>query len=288
MKRILLLACATLITSYISAQNVTGNWQGIMTHPADTAGFTDNYAFWLNIEQEGDEIVGHSRVELANSKNFAVMNFKGAFKNNHLNIVEKSWEESYMQDGMFINWCLKQMSLIYTWEDSTESLRGIWTSKEEGCGPGEIYVHRSRKEFNKRTAQSHDYITFSQFKQKLRTGETVLNTKVILPEVTFEAYKSALISEARPILRELKDVMNEYPKIKIDVLGHTGNLGSDQYNLTLSLARAKTVKDFLAKMGISESRLHFHGFGESRPVATNATEEGRRKNRRIEFEVFSE
>lgn len=287
MKKLVLFLFVAL-TGNVFAQNVTGNWHGIMTHPTDTAGFTDNYAFWLNIEQDGNEITGQSRVEMASSKNFAVMNFKGVFKNKHLDIIEKSWEESYMQDGMFINWCLKRMSLIYAWEDSTESLRGIWTSKEEGCGPGEIYVHRTKKEFNNRTAQSHDYITFVQFKQKVRDGEDVLNAKVILPEVTFEAYKANLIAEARPILKELKEVLVDYPNIKIDILGHTGNLGSDQYNLTLSLSRARTVKDYLAKMGIAESRLHFHGFGESRPVATNATEEGRRKNRRIEFEIFAQ
>lgn len=270
------------------SQNVTGNWQGIMTHPNDTAGFTDNYAFWLYIEQEGSDISGQSRVEMANSKNFSVLNFKGSFKNNHLSIKETSWEESYMQDGMYINWCQKMMTLIYTWEDSTESLRGIWTSNEPDCGPGEIYVHRTGKEFSRTTSQSHDYITFSEFKDKLRKGESVLGVKVILPEVTFEAYQAHLIPEARPVLKELKDLLMEYENIRIDILGHTGNLGSDQYNLTLSHTRAKTVKDFLAKLGISESRLHFHGFGESRPIATNTTEEGRRQNRRIEFEVFAE
>jgi outer membrane protein OmpA-like peptidoglycan-associated protein len=286
MKRAVL-AILTLATFSVLGQNVTGHWQGILTHPNDTIGFTNNYTFFLNIEQEGDEVSGYSRIEMANSKNFSVMQFEGTFSNNHMDFTETAWEESHMGKGLFINWCLKRISLIYTWEDSTESMRGIWSSNSE-CGPGEIYVHRSEKEFNARTAQSHNYISFQEFKMRIRKDESVLNTKVILPTVTFEANQAHLIKEARPALKELKEILVENPKIKIDIHGHTGNIGHDQFNLTLSLQRAKTVKDFLAKMGISESRLHFHGFGESRPVADNSTEDGRRKNRRIEFEVFSE
>ncbi|MCB9225334.1 MAG: OmpA family protein [Crocinitomicaceae bacterium] len=282
-----LLIFSLIITSISFSQTVTGHWQGILTHPNDTAGFTDNYAFYLNIEQEGNDITGMSRIELANSKNFSVMLFKGTFQHGQLSLTETDWDESYMQEGMYINWCLKRATLIYTWEDSTESLRGIWSSSPE-CGPGEIYVHRSPKEFNRRTAQHHNYITFSELKKRMKNGESVLNQKVILPEVTFEANQSKILPGSRPILKELKELMDTHPNLKIDILGHTGNLGNDQFNLTLSLQRAKTVKDYLAKMGISESRLQYHGFGESRPVADNGTEDGRSKNRRIEFEIVAE
>jgi outer membrane protein OmpA-like peptidoglycan-associated protein len=224
---------------------------------------------------------------MANSKNFSVMKIEGTFQHGQLSLEETAWEESHMGKGIYINWCLKRATLIYAWEDSTESLRGIWSSSPE-CGPGEIYVHRSPKEFNKRTAESHDYITFSDFKKRLRNGESVLHQKVILPEVTFDANQAKILSSSRAILKELKEQLDKYPKIRIDILGHTGNLGNDQFNLTLSLQRAKKVKDYLAKMGVSESRLNYHGFGESRPVADNGTEEGRRKNRRIEFEVVAE
>ncbi|UKN01066.1 OmpA family protein [Paracrocinitomix mangrovi] len=288
MKNILLLF-GLFTFGNLFGQNITGNWQGIMTHPKDTGTFfTDNFAFWLNIEQEGDTIIGQSRTEMGNSKNFCVMNFKGAFQNGHMTIIETSWEESYMQDNVYIHWCLKRVSLIYTFEDSTETLRGLWTSTEEGCGPGEIYLHRSIKEFNDRTSSSHDYVTFAEFKRKLRMGESVKGLKVVLSEVVFDFNEAKLLPKSRAILKELKEIMDKYPGLKLDIIGHTGNLGSDRFNLTLSLQRAKTVKDFLVKMGISESRFQYHGFGESRPIATNTTDEGRRKNRRIEFEVFSE
>lgn len=290
MKKILfILTCALGVSSY-GQQNITGNWQGILTHPYDTAGYLENYAFFLHVEQEGDSIVGQSRIEMGTSQNFAVWNFKGLFKSGHLAIAEISWEESRMQDGMFINWCQKKINLIYTWEDSTESLRGIWIAfmSDQDCGSGEIYVHRSSKEFNSRTAESHDYITFAEFRSRLKDGQSVKNLRVILPEVTFDAYSSNLLPDSKKKLQELRDILNEYPNIQIDIFGHTGNLGSDQYNLTLSRSRAKVVRAYLSLIGVKESRIRFHGFGESRPVDTNTTEDGRRKNRRIEFEVVSE
>ena len=290
MKRLLLLL--TLATSFFaqSQANISGNWQGILTHPYDTSGYLENYAYFLHIEQEGDSLFGQSRIELGTSHNFAVWNFKGMFKSGHLAIVEVSWEKSRMQDGMFINWCQKKVNLIYTWEDSTEALRGIWISAlpDQDCGSGEIYVHRTIKEFNSRTSESHDYISFVDFKRKLREGQSVKNMKVILPEVTFDAYSAALLPKAKKKLQELRDVMDEYPDLKIDILGHTGNLGSDQYNLTLSHSRANVVLSYLSLIGVKTSRMRASGFGESRPVATNTTEDGRRKNRRIEFEVISE
>lgn len=269
------------------AQNVSGNWQGILTHPQDTIGFSDNFAFWLNIEQEGDSIFGFSRIELGNTKNFSVMHFKGSFKNQHLEVVENAWEESHMAEGVFINWCLKRMSFIYHWEDSTETLRGVWSSNKD-CGPGEIFLHRSAKEFSKVTPQSTDYVTFKEFKQRVAVGQDVKAIKVILPQVTFEADQSKLLPDSRPILKDLKDVMIANPGLQINILGHTGNIGLDQYNMTLSLQRAKTVKDFLEKLGVPESRIHYQGFGEARPVADNTSEEGRKKNRRIEFEIIGQ
>ena len=255
MKYIIFFLILTVGSEVIAQENITGNWQGILTHPQDKEGFLDNYAFWLNVEQEGDSIIGQSRIEMGTSQNFAVWNFKGLYKSGHMNILEVSWEQSRMQDGLFINWCQKRMNLVYTWEDSTESLRGIWSSAlpDQDCGSGEIYVHRSSKEFNSRTAESHDYVTFTQFRHKLKEGQSVKNLKVILPEVTFDAYSSNLLPDAKKKLQELRDILEEYPNLKIDILGHTGNLGSDQYNLTLSYSRAKVVRSYLSLIGVSES-----------------------------------
>ena len=78
-----------------------------------------------------------------------------------------------------------------------------------------------------------------------------------------------------------------YPDIKIEVSGHTDNIGTDAHNLKLSLARAKSVVAYLISKGINKSRLNAHGHGSTKPVAPNdTTDEGRQENRRVEVRIM--
>lgn len=77
------------------------------------------------------------------------------------------------------------------------------------------------------------------------------------------------------------------PTIKIKVQGHTDSIGSEQYNLDLSPKRADAVRDYLIKRGVGADRLIAKGLGESVPIATNDTPEGRAENRRVEFKPIS-
>jgi outer membrane protein OmpA-like peptidoglycan-associated protein len=73
------------------------------------------------------------------------------------------------------------------------------------------------------------------------------------------------------------------PELKLEVQGHTDNQGNDDYNLKLSQKRAETVAAYLQLFGIDSGRLTPKGFGETKPVATNDTEDGRTRNRRVEL-----
>lgn len=106
-----------------------------------------------------------------------------------------------------------------------------------------------------------------------------------LSGVQFEFDSANLTPEAKNVLRDVVAAMKAYPKAKLDVQGHTDNTGNSQYNYDLSVKRAESVKKFLVENGINDSRLSTKGFGETRPVASNDTEEGRAENRRIEFVV---
>ncbi|PLX06403.1 MAG: hypothetical protein C0596_18225 [Marinilabiliales bacterium] len=81
--------------------------------------------------------------------------------------------------------------------------------------------------------------------------------------------------------------MNDNPSMKIEIGGHTDNVGSKEYNQTLSTNRAKSVYDYLISQGISKYRLAYKGYDFSVPVADNGTDEGRAQNRRTEFKVIS-
>jgi len=114
-------------------------------------------------------------------------------------------------------------------------------------------------------------------------GQAIL---VNLPEgVTFDVGSYSLKPEFRTTLDKVADSLKQYPDSLIDVYGHTDSTGSDAYNQTLSENRARTVANYLQMQGVNPARIRSQGYGETLPVADNATEEGRRKNRRVEIKI---
>ena len=109
----------------------------------------------------------------------------------------------------------------------------------------------------------------------------------VLKGVNFEYNSSRLTPRARAILDEVAEELKNYPNVKVQVEAHTDSKGSSQYNLWLSKARAQSVIDYLVSRGISSRRLIPIGFGETKPIASNATEQGRALNRRVEFRVLT-
>ena len=109
--------------------------------------------------------------------------------------------------------------------------------------------------------------------------------KIVLRGVNFDFDKSNIRSDAAPVLKEAANVLKENANLKVSVEGHTDAKGSDDYNLKLSMRRAAAVKAFLIQEGVAESRLSTRGLGESQPVASNETDDGRAQNRRVELKV---
>jgi len=107
-----------------------------------------------------------------------------------------------------------------------------------------------------------------------------------LPDgVTFDVGSYTLKPQFRDTLDRVAESMIKYPNSLIDVYGHTDSTGSDAYNQTLSENRARTVANYLASRGVSSARIRSQGFGETMPIADNATESGRSKNRRVEIKI---
>ncbi len=108
-----------------------------------------------------------------------------------------------------------------------------------------------------------------------------------LQNIFFETGSHALLPSSTNELNILVRVMKNTPGMKIEIMGHTDNVGEEEFNQKLSKSRAKAVYDYLLDSGIESSRLTYKGYGESKPVADNATEEGKRMNRRTEFKIIS-
>jgi len=110
---------------------------------------------------------------------------------------------------------------------------------------------------------------------------------VVLRNVFFSTGSAALRPESFVELNRLINLLQDYPEMKIAIHGHTDNVGDDAMNLELSKNRAKSVFDYLVQGGINAERLQSDGFGATRPMDSNDTEEGRQNNRRTEFVVLS-
>lgn len=111
--------------------------------------------------------------------------------------------------------------------------------------------------------------------------------KVVLRGVNFEFDKWNLTVNAKTLLDGVVTALQQRPDITVEVAGHTDGKGSDSYNQKLSERRAASVMKYLVDKGIDKSRITATGYGESQPIATNETDEGRELNRRVEMKVLS-
>jgi outer membrane protein OmpA-like peptidoglycan-associated protein/Tfp pilus assembly protein PilF len=109
--------------------------------------------------------------------------------------------------------------------------------------------------------------------------------KVIMKNVFFETDRYDLMETSKVELNKLIDLLEKNPSVKIEIGGHTDNVGKHEYNIILSENRAKAVITYLTENGIAADRLSYKGYGETQPVDTNETEAGRANNRRTEFKV---
>jgi OmpA-OmpF porin, OOP family len=109
---------------------------------------------------------------------------------------------------------------------------------------------------------------------------------VTLNNIFFDFDKSVLKAGSYPELERLTKFMSENPDVKVGIAGHTDYIGTGDYNMKLSERRARAVASYLSKNNIDHSRMEIQYFGKTKPISTNDTVEGRRKNRRVEFIIL--
>lgn len=115
----------------------------------------------------------------------------------------------------------------------------------------------------------------------------VKDDKIELNEkVMFETGKAKLLPASEALLDEVAGVLTDHPEIqKLRIEGHTDSQGGAGANLRLSNSRARAVRDYLVKKGVAAGRLESKGFGQTKPIASNKTAEGREQNRRVELRI---
>jgi outer membrane protein OmpA-like peptidoglycan-associated protein len=131
------------------------------------------------------------------------------------------------------------------------------------------------------------YYDLKHFEKDIPLEKPAIGVEIVLRNVFFDFNETILKEESIQELERLKKLLLDNPTMKIEISGHTDNIGSESYNKELSLNRARAVFDYLVKQGIAQDRMGYRGYGFSKPIADNSTEEGRAENRRTSFTIIA-
>ncbi len=126
---------------------------------------------------------------------------------------------------------------------------------------------------------------YREIRRDLYLVKMEVGQKVLLNNIFFEQSKYDLLDESFPELDRVAMLLKSNPTIEIQLEGHTDNQGDFMLNVELSRNRVMAVRDYLVRQGIDQNRIHYKGYGSTRPLANNHTEDNRRKNRRVEFVI---
>ncbi|MCE7797578.1 OmpA family protein [Sphingobium sufflavum] len=158
--------------------------------------------------------------------------------------------------------------------DRTEKIVGAGIGALAGAGIG-AYMDAQERKLRQQTAGSGVEV--------VRDGDNLL---LRMPSGITFAYNDATVQpQFQPVLNDVAQVLSEYPKTYIDVMGHTDSDGSEAYNQTLSERRAGAVSSYLGSHGVQTARLATRGYGEMQPIASNETPDGKAANRRVEIKL---
>lgn len=135
--------------------------------------------------------------------------------------------------------------------------------------------------FDYKNAKDFNPLTLDVYLDPVKAGKSV-----VLNNIFFASNSYTLEDKSKTELDKIALFLQKNANVKIEFGGHTDDVGSDKDNLQLSLKRAQSVYDYITKKGIPASRLKYNGYGESKPLVPNSTDENRLQNRRIEFKVL--
>lgn len=179
-------------------------------------------------------------------------------------------------------------------------MKGITTTKQSEPGDGVFRTQLEAQSVFSVVAKKASYIsnieklstiglnrsTTLYVKLELGIEDASAGKRIVLNAIYFEKGKSSINTNTSSDLEKLVQFLNDNPAAKLEIQGHTDNTGSLALNNKLSQDRANSIVNYLVSKGISKARLLAKGYGPSNPIATNATPEGKAKNRRVEMKVL--
>lgn len=166
----------------------------------------------------------------------------------------------------------------------SDSIDGKFTATIEEQGPFMIEVEANGYFFTNEIFQFPDGQTFTAKNFSLKKMES--GVKIVVSNILFNSGKATLKTESFAEIDKLANLLLKNEGVRIEVSGHTDNVGSAAINKKISKSRALTVKNYLVSRGVEQDRIEYQGYGFDQPIAPNDTEEGRAKNRRVELKIL--
>lgn len=284
MKVLLSILTLISITTTLYAGTVyDGKWQGVIIRAGQS--IEDGTLIYAEFTTDGNSLNGRMREEIYNTERFAVKKISGTVGDEGLSfrqiVIEKSSKTSRMK------WCRYSGELTYNPE--TGYLEGTFESSDCRRVIGKIIMYRSDFTLSREAKSEISHIWYDQFLLDYKDGlnapeiRKIERENFVFEPIFFDFDKYEIRVEHDAFLKRLIKVVKGHSDLRVRVTGHTDADGTNAYNDALSRNRAQAIIDYFVRHGLDADRLEFDFKGENDPIDTNATSEGKQRNRRVDF-----
>jgi len=264
----------------------SGEWQGIMVQ--NNQEWKTGKPVYISVSVINGLLDGKLRVEEYGLKSFTVFKLSG--KTTESFSLQVSEDRMLKQSEKVENVCLRLFNL--TFNEATGYLEGTYSSKKCHELNGEIILYKSKFDFHEKPEVLMSHSWFDRFVSDLENGLSSPTKRLEelrefkFQSVYFDYGKDVLKEEYTPYLLTLIKMVKSHSDLRIKITGHTDADGSDSYNDKLSKRRSEAIIRFFEANGLKRDRVVVDFKGEKKPADNNKTEDGKRKNRRVDFEFI--
>ena len=278
-----LILCLWIFNTFTQVK-MDGIWQGIMVK--DGAKLIDGTVLFLEIITSDKNLTGRTREEVTKSDCYMIQKIKGTITDS-ISIKFKQYVTETKKTTPKITWIPFEAKLSF--DTITGYLYGTYTQLVGRKTTGKITMYRSTAEFsNSEMIMLHQswrdvFIQDLNQKRKAPAIREWERKNFVFEPIYFDYDKDSLKVEYNAYLKEMVRVVLDHTDLRIKITGHTDADGSNAYNKDLSERRAKSIQDFFVKCGLPPHKVVTDFKGEDEPVDNNKTDNGKQRNRRVDF-----
>jgi OmpA-OmpF porin, OOP family len=264
----------------------SGTWQGVMIRKGTA--MKDGVLVYIDFVNDNGSFSGFSREEIYDSDKFSVKKLSVSLTDAGVGFNQTVQTKSDRSSKT--KWCRYRADLTYN--PKTGYLTGEYISSDCRGMSGDFILYRADFEIATDVEMENTQIWFEQFVKDYKDGlnapeiRKLERDNFVFEPIFFDYDKFDIREEHNAFLDGMIKVIKGHSDLRVKVTGHTDSDGSDQYNDTLSMNRARAITDYFVKRGLSADRLVIEFKGEHAPISPNTNAEGKQLNRRVDFEFI--